>query len=96
MLMKLGSVLFVLPGVLLLWLYNTDLNTIEICQAAEQYYDAASASCVAEYRPTSSYYVRHSGLVNYGMLASVVGILMMTWGMVLKGLTRAPEDRPPQ
>jgi len=35
---------------------------------------------------------RHGALVNYGLLLSIVGLCMGTWGMILKGMSQ-PKDR---
>lgn len=94
MLMKLGTLLFAVPGVVLLYLYNIDISALQDCQQAQQYYDAINGVCSDQPQPQQSYYQRHSSLVNWSMLASVVGGAMITWGMVLRGLARAPEDRP--
>lgn len=94
MLMKIGTLLFAVPGVVLLYLYNLDMSAIQECQQLQQFYDASTSTCTEQPQPTQSYYQRHSALVNYSMLASVLGGALITWGMLLRGLARAPEDRP--
>ncbi len=91
--LKAGSILFILPVILLLVVYTSDMNSISDCLAQELTYDPTSGQCSPDAETPPTFYLRHTLLVNLSLLVSIIGTLGMTWGMMLKGLTRAPEER---
>jgi len=90
MLTRIGSLIFAIPAVLLILLYGIDLSTASDCTDIGQFYDFANDVCSESPVPGSSYYQRHTTFVNLMLLLSVIGSLMMTWGMLLKGMQ--PKD----
>ncbi|MBM94448.1 MAG: hypothetical protein CMI09_01160 [Oceanospirillaceae bacterium] len=88
MLIRIGSIVFVIPVILLLVVYSLDMSAISDCLAQDMTYDPDADTCVAgsEYPPT--FYTRHPMLVNLSLVASIIGTLVMTWGMILKGPSR--------
>ncbi|MEK9712441.1 MAG: hypothetical protein VW258_07730 [Thalassolituus sp.] len=91
MLMRVGSMIFAIPAIMLIALYGIDLSTAGQCIDIGQYYDFANDICSERPVPGSSYYQRHAAFVNIMLLLSVVGSLMMTWGMLVKGMQ--PKDQ---
>lgn len=83
--LRIGSLLFALPGILLLVLYGIEMSAFTACQESGGHYNIVEAVCTDTPQPHSSYYLRHSGLVNSMMLLSCVGALMMCWGLLIKG-----------
>lgn len=83
--LRAGSLLFAVPGIILLTLYGIELSAVTDCTQSGGFYDYVQATCSTTEQPEISYYRRHSGLVNGMMLLSVVGALAMSWGMLLKG-----------
>lgn len=91
MLLRYGSLLFALPGLLLLTLYGLEMSAVTECSQGGGSYNFENGQCSATKQPQSSYYSRHATFVNLMMLLSVIGALAMTWGMMLKGMTRPQE-----
>lgn len=91
--LKAGSILFTLPVILLLVVYSNDMSAISDCLAQELTYDPETEKCSPDAETPATFYLRHTLLVNLSLLVSILGSLAMTWGMMLKGLTRAPEER---
>ena len=87
--MRWGSMLFALPVVVLLCQYGWEMSLVTNCLEQELGYDFGLERC-AEVDPISQppFYARNTLWVNSAMLVSVVGSLMMTWGMIQKGMTR--------
>lgn len=91
MLMRIGSLVFALPGILLLVLYGLELSTATDCQQQGLFFDALSGQCVSTEPAFSTFYMRHTLLVNLMMLVSVAGAMAMIWGMLLRGMARAKD-----
>ena len=91
MLMRLGSVLFALPAIILLVLYGIELSAVSDCADQDLLYDYVTNNCTDQKTEQSSYYHRHSTFVDLILLVSVVGSMLMIWGMLVKGMTR-PKD----
>lgn len=91
MLMRLGSVLFALPAIVLLVLYGIELSAVSDCADQGLLYDYVTNSCTDQKTEQSSYYHRHSTFVDLALLLSVFGSMLMIWGMMVKGMTR-PKD----
>jgi len=90
--LRYGSLLFALPGLLLLTLYGLEMSAVTDCSQSGGFYNFDSGDCASEPQPQSTYYARHTLFVNLMMLLSLVGALAMTWGMLLKGMTRAQDS----
>ncbi|ASP40722.1 hypothetical protein CHH28_19510 [Bacterioplanes sanyensis] len=86
--LRYGALLFALPGILLLSLYGLEMSAINDCKELGLQLDLASGQCSEQVQQHSSYYQRHATFVNLMMLVSIVGALMMTWGMMVRGMTR--------
>ncbi|WP_221800115.1 hypothetical protein [Oceanobacter mangrovi] len=93
MVMRIGSIAFVLPVILLLIVYSLDLSHITECDQQGLTYSIETGACEAGKVELISYYARHPLLVNLSMLVATIGALAMTWGMILKGITRPTEER---
>jgi|TARA_B100000749_G_scaffold232005_1_gene188829 hypothetical protein len=89
--LRLGSLLFAVPGIILLILYGIEMSAVTECSQSGGFYDFINARCADQPQPQSSYYQRHSTLVNLMMLLSVLGTFAMVWGMLLKGMTRPQQ-----
>ena len=92
MLMRLGSLIFAVPAIVLLVLYGIELGAVSDCISEGGHYDYTSGLCGTEITEQPSFYLRHRLLVDGMLLLSVVGSLLMTWGMLKKGMTRASND----
>lgn len=91
MLLRIGTIAFTLPVVLLLIVYSIDLNHITDCEQMGLTYSPASGQCESGDVQLTSYYSRHTLLINLSMLVATVGTFAMIWGMVLKGMTRSQD-----
>ncbi|MCD8523373.1 MAG: hypothetical protein LRY66_03915 [Saccharospirillaceae bacterium] len=89
--LRLGSLLFAAPGILLLTLYGLEMSAATDCSQSGGFYDFVNSLCSDKPQPQSSYYQRHSMLVNLMMLLSVIGTFAMIWGMLIKGMARPKE-----
>lgn len=93
MLLKAGSIVFILPVIVLIIIYSNDMGTISDCLALEMTYNPDTEECAEGGDNPPTFYIRHTWLVNIALLISIAGAMAMTWGMLLKGPTRAPEER---
>ena len=89
--LRLGSLLFAVPGILLLTLYGIEMSAVADCSQSGGFYDVINGVCADQEQVRTSYYQRHSTLVNLMMLLSVIGTFAMVWGMLIKGTTRPAE-----
>lgn len=92
MLLRLGSLLFALPALILLVLYGIEMSAISDCTQLGGIYNFETATCGSEAIEQTSYYTRHSGLVNGMMLLSVLGALAMSLGMLIKGMAQQAKS----
>lgn len=80
--LKLGLLLLVLPGMLLMGAYLYDLSLVEACLDSGGSWDYIEARCDTEHQhPFVPYMARHPLLVNGGMLLSVLGLLLCIAGL---------------
>ena len=91
MLMRLGSILFALPAIVLLVLYGIELSTVSDCTDQSLFFDYVTNSCIEQKTEQSSYYHRNSTFVDLMLLLSAFGSMLMIWGMLAKGMSR-PKD----
>lgn len=88
-----GMILLFLPCVVLVTLYMLEAQEVARCLDAGGSWDYVKGVCDHE---TSHEFVtfmtRHGFWVNSGMLVAIVGLMMGTWGMILKGMS-TPKDR---
>jgi len=89
--LRAGSLLFAVPGIILLVLYGLEMSAMTDCTQSGGYYDFMQQACSDTEQPFSSYYQRHALLVNLMLLLSVAGAFAMMWGMILRGMSR-PKD----
>ena len=92
MLLRYGSLLFALPGLLLVVLYGLELSAVTECTQQGGFYNFDNGKCTDVEAPLSTYYARNTLFVNLMLLASTIGALAMTWGMLLKGMSRSQQD----
>jgi len=90
--LRYGSLLFALPGLLLLTLYGLELSAVTECTQQGGSYNFDNGECTETEQPQTPYYARNAGFVNLMLLLSAAGALAMTWGMLLKGMTRPEEN----
>lgn len=88
MLMRLGALIFAVPGILLLVLYGLEMSAITDCRELGQFYNVTTGECSTEEQPFSTFYMRNSTLVNSMMLLSVAGALALSWGMLVRGMAQ--------
>ena len=88
MLMRLGAIVFALPGILLLVLYGIELSAVTSCQELGLNYDVVTQQCSPDEQPFNTFYMRNSTLVNSMMLLSVTGALALSWGMLVRGMAQ--------
>lgn len=79
-----GSLLLILPLVVLMGVYFWELGDIRECQLSGGYWDHIAAACREQPQPFLPFIERHSLLVNGGMLLSVVGLVMCIIGFYVK------------
>lgn len=90
--LRYGSLLFALPGLLLLTLYGLEVSAITDCNQQGGSYNFDTGQCMDKEQPQSPYYARNATFVNLMLLLSTLGALAMTWGMVLRGMTRPEQE----
>ena len=87
-----GMILLFMPSVVLVTLYMIEAQNVTRCVQSGGSWDFALAVCdMAKKHEFSAYMVRHGSWVNFGMLISIVGLVMGTWGMITKGMS-TPKD----
>lgn len=82
MLVRLGSVFFAVPSIILLIFYGIELSAITNCQQQGQFYDLVAQACTTEQQPFSTFYMRHTLIVNLSLLLATIGALAMCLGML--------------
>ena len=88
-----GMILLFLPCVVLVTLYMMEAQDVARCLEVGGSWDYALGVCDQQNtHEFISFMTRHGFWVNSGMLLSVVGLMMGTWGMILKGMS-TPKDR---
>jgi len=91
--LRLGMLLLFLPSVILVTLYMIEAQDVARCTHEGGSWDFVNGIC--DQKTTHEYVTfmaRHGIWVNLGMLVSVIGLAMGTWGMILKGMS-TPKDR---
>ena len=91
--LRLGTIIFVIPCIVLLFQYGIELSEINECLdwGKAYHYEAGECGDEASY-PELSFYQRHPLWVNLLLLSSLVGSVFMTVGMVQKRMgSREPE-----
>lgn len=87
-----GMILLFMPSVVLVTLYMIEAQNVARCVQGSGSWDFALAVCdMNNTHEFSSYMTRHGSWVNLGMLLSIVGLVMGTWGMITKGMS-TPKD----
>ncbi len=88
-----GMILLFLPSIMLVTLYMIEAQNVARCIQESGSWNYLQGFCdQASQHEFVSYMSRHGFWVNGGMLLSIVGLFMGTWGMVLKGMSQ-PKDR---
>ena len=90
--LKWGSILLFVPSVILVTLYMLEAQDVAHCTQAGGSWDFVKGLCdMVNEHEYSTYMARHGTWVNLGMLVSIVGLAMFTWGMILRGMA-TPKD----
>lgn len=88
-----GMILLFLPCVLLVTVYMIEAQDVARCLDGGGSWDYAKEVCdQVNKHEFVSFMSRYSIWVNGGMLLSIIGLCMGTWGMILKGMS-TPKDR---
>ena len=87
-----GMMMLFMPSVLLVTFYMIEAQNVARCLNAGGSWDYVLWLCdMAMQHEPSTFMQRHSLWVNMGMLVSLVGLVMGTWGMILQGMS-TPKD----
>lgn len=87
-----GMLLLFVPSVVLVTLYMLEAQDAARCVNAMGSWDYVKGLCdVTNKHEVVPYMVRHGFWVNAGMLVSLVGLAMTTWGMILRGMGSPKE-----
>lgn len=82
MILRIGLILLILPGVVMMAAYFNELNDMQACLSAGGSFNYAEAVCDhSNNHPVIPFSVRHPTLVNGGMLLSVVGLFFCLAGL---------------
>lgn len=88
-----GMILLFLPSVILVTLYMIEAQDVARCVYDGGSWDYVKGICDQQTtHEFVSFMTRHGIWVNLGMLLSIVGLFMGTWGMILRGMS-TPKDR---
>lgn len=87
-----GMILLFLPSVIMVTLYMMEAQDVVRCSHEGGSWDYIKGLCDSKPHEFVSFMTRYGTWVNLGMLLSIVGLCMGTWGMILKGMSQ-PKDR---
>ncbi|MDI3326164.1 hypothetical protein QKW35_17425 [Pontibacterium granulatum] len=80
--LRIGLLLLIVPGVVMMGLYLNELSAVKECLGAGGSYDYVNAVCdQTQTHAFSPFMVRNPLLVNGGMLLSVVGLFCCLAGL---------------
>lgn len=82
MLMRISSIIFAVPGIVLLILYGIELSAITNCQELGLFYDAHLKQCIEQKPPFNTFYMRNALLVNCALFIASIGALSMCFAML--------------
>lgn len=82
MLIRVSSLIFIVPGIILLVLYGVELSAITECQELGLFYDTHIKQCTEQKPPFNTFYMRHVVLVNTLLIISSLGAAAMCVGML--------------
>jgi hypothetical protein len=87
-----GMILLFVPSVVLVTLYMLEAQNAVRCVQDSGSWDYVLGVCdSANTHNVVPYMVRHGLWVNLGMLISIVGLCMTTWGMIIRGMGTAKD-----
>lgn len=87
-----GMIMLFLPSILLVTHYTLEAQDAVQCQYAKGSWDYVKGLCdMVHKHEFIPYSARYGWAVNLGMLISLVGLVMGTWGMILRGMGK-PKD----
>lgn len=82
MILRIGLILLILPGVVMMAAYFNELNDMQACLSAGGSFNYTEMVCdQSNNHPVIPFSVRHPMLVNGGMLLSVVGLFFCLAGL---------------
>lgn len=83
--LRIGLILLVLPIVVLMGLYFSELNSVRDCVLNGQgHWDYLKGVCTSTPQPNVPFIARNPWLVNGGMLVSVFGLVLCMVGLYVK------------
>jgi len=87
-----GMIMLFLPSIVLVTLYTLEVQDVAQCEQIKGSWDYVKGLCdMDEKHEFIPYSARHGWAVNIGMLISIVGLVMGTWGMIMRGMGK-PKD----
>jgi len=90
--LKWGSILMFLPSVVLVTLYMMEAQDAARCVQEGGSWDYLKGICdTARQHEVVTFMARYGIWVNLGMLVSIIGLGMTTWGMILRGMGQAKD-----
>lgn len=88
-----GMIMLFLPSVLLITHYMIEAQDVASCVQNKGSWDYLLGLCDMNVKHEFvAYSARYGFWVNSGMLVSIVGLVMLTLGMIQKGMSQ-PKDR---
>jgi len=88
--LKLGLLLLIVPGLVMMTGYMMEQSDVDACIAAGGSFDYLTLACDMEAtHPFVPFMVRHPWLVNGGMLLSVVGLFCCLFGLYVRAPRRS-------
>ncbi len=88
-----GMILLFVPSVILVTLYMLEAQDAARCVQNMGSWDYIKGLCDMNAKhEVVPFMVRHGFWVNTGMLISIVGLMMTTWGMILRGMGTAKDE----
>ena len=87
-----GMILLFVPSVVLVTLYMLEAQSAARCAQESGSWDYVLGICDSAIKhDVVPYMFRHGTWVNMGMLVSIVGLCMTTWGMIIRGMGTAKD-----
>lgn len=87
-----GMILLFVPSVILVTLYMLEAQDAVRCVQLSGSWDYVQGMCDMDNKHDVVPFMARNGFwVNFGMLISIVGLAMTTWGMILRGMGTAKD-----
>lgn len=79
-----GLVLMVIPSIVMMSAYWSELSDVQACMALEQGFDYRTGECIQGNTIFVAFSERHPLMVNSGMILSMIGLLACMVGLYKK------------